>query len=85
MNEFFANLIRPCPHLPGTRVELTGPMNDDPDPIPVGSRGTATGGNGSQLFVAWDNGRTTLMLLVGEDSYRVIRESGKREPGDGTR
>lgn len=73
MNEFFDNLTRPCPHPPGTRVELTGPMHDDPDPIPVGSRGTVTGGNGSQLFVAWDDGRT-LKLLVDEDPYRVLAD-----------
>lgn len=73
MNEFFDNLTRPCPHPPGTRVELTGPMHDDPDPIPVGSRGTVTGGNGSQLFVAWDDGRT-LKLLADEDPYRVLTD-----------
>lgn len=68
---FFAQLNQPCPHPEGTRIETTGPMRNDPDPIPVGSRGTVSGGNGSQLFVAWDNGRT-LILLPEEDPYRVL-------------
>jgi hypothetical protein len=67
---FFDGIDKPCPLPPGTRVEVTGPMQD-PNPLPVGSQGTVTGGNGSQIRVTWDNG-SGLMLLVGEDPYRVI-------------
>lgn len=79
---FFAQLQQDCPHHEGTRIELTGPMRNDPDPIPVGSRGTITGGNGSQLFVNWDNGRT-LILLPDEDPYRVLDNDGDGQNGVG--
>lgn len=68
--DFFAKVSYPCPHEPGTRIRLLR-MSNDPDPVPPGSTGTVTGGNGSQLWVDWDNGRT-LMVLVGEDHYDVI-------------
>lgn len=70
---FFALLREECPHPVGTRIETTGRMRNDPAPVPIGSRGTVTGGNGSQLFVQWDNGRT-LILLHEEDPYRVLEE-----------
>lgn len=72
---FFDGIGKPCPLQPGTRVEITGPMQDpNPNPIPVGTQGTVTGGNGSQIQVTWDNG-SGLMLLIGEDPYRVIPEA----------
>lgn len=71
--EFFSAVGRPCPHPEGTRVELTAPMGDDPCPIPVGSRGTVVGGNGGQLWMQWDDGRT-LALLVNHDSYCVVAD-----------
>jgi hypothetical protein len=46
-------------------------MPDDPDPVAVGSEGTVVGGNGGQLWVRWDNGRT-LSLIVGVDRYEVL-------------
>lgn len=76
MTDFFAAIGEPCPHPEGTRIEITGRMPDEPDPLPIGSTGTVTGGNGGQLHVQWDNGRT-LMVLVGRDPYRVV-------PGDRT-
>ena len=67
---FLDKLSEPCPHEPGTRIELTS-MVDDPDPLPAGSQGTVTGGNGAQLYVKWDNGRS-LMLLPGFDRWKVL-------------
>lgn len=63
-------LADPCPVSPGTRVEVTGVMENDPDPMPVGSVGTVTGGNGEQIFVTWDNGRG--LILLADDPYRVL-------------
>jgi hypothetical protein len=71
-DRFFDNLRRPCPLPVGARIELLA-MPNDPDPVPAGTRGTVTGGNGGQVYVNWDNGRT-LMLIPGEDSYRQVVE-----------
>ena len=70
MNDWMSRLSQPCPVPEGTRIQLVS-MGDDPDPVPSGSRGTVTGGNGEQMFVDWDNGRS-LILLVGHDVWRVI-------------
>lgn len=70
-HDYFSVLAQPCPHPTGTRIEITGRMPDEPDPVPIGSTGTVTGGNGGQLFVDWDDGRR-LIVLVDRDPYRVI-------------
>ncbi len=65
----------------GDRVELLA-MPSDPDPIPVGSRGTVmavsnhvTGGERwLQVDVAWDSGRT-LMLVIPPDRVRVLNSA----------
>lgn len=67
---FFRRVSDACPLRAGTRIEVTGRMHDDPDPMPVGSRGTVTGGNGAQLIVDWDCGRH--LILLAEDPYRVL-------------
>jgi Domain of unknown function (DUF4314) len=72
--DFFEGVNRPAPETPGTRIRLLA-MGDDPNPVPAGSEGTVFGGNGAQLFVKWDNGRT-LILLPGTDTYTVI---GKKD------
>jgi hypothetical protein len=58
----------------GQRIELVR-MGPDPDPIPPRTRGTVTsvhrGYGAAQIGVAWDNGRT-LMLVEGEDVWRVL-------------
>lgn len=78
-NDFFTALREPCPHPEGTRIEITGPMPDEPDPIPIGTKGIVTGGNGSQLHVDWDSGRT-LILLVARDPYRVLPDDEPPRP-----
>ena len=59
----------------GARVRLLN-MPDDPNPLPEGSEGTVNyvgkfPGEGQQIGVKWDNGRT-LMLIVGVDDFEVI-------------
>jgi hypothetical protein len=68
----WATLGQPCPLDVGTRVEVTGIMPNDPSPMEVGARGTVTGGNGGQIWVDWDNGRS--LILLPSDPYRVITE-----------
>lgn len=70
MRDRFARLQDPCPFKVGDRIELER-MENDPDPIPVGTRGTVAGGNGLQVYVDWDNGRT-LMMTLPEDKARLI-------------
>jgi len=70
MADFWDRMREPCPLAPGTRIELVS-MSNDPDPVAFGTRGTVTGGNGRQIWVEWDNGRS-LMLLPGVDRWKVI-------------
>lgn len=66
---------------PGDRIRLEG-MHADPDPILVGETGTVvschrhiTGGNAwFQIDVAWDNGRT-LMLVCPPDEFEIIERA----------
>ncbi len=62
----------PCPQPVGTRVRVTGTMPNDPDPMPIGSTGTVTGGNGGQIWVRWDDSQRSLILLP-DDPYEVIQ------------
>lgn len=59
---------------PGDRIELLE-MPNDPDPIPVGSKGTVVDtyiiSEGTQVDVDWDNGRS-LMLIVPPDRFRIV-------------
>ena len=61
---------------PGDRVRMTGIMPEDPDPIPVGDEGTvqevfnADSPRFMQISVAWDSGRS--LLLLPNDPFRVI-------------
>ena len=59
----------------GARVRLLS-MPDDPDPIPAGTEGEVNyvgkfPGEGQQIGVDWDNGRT-LMLIVGVDDFELV-------------
>ena len=62
----------------GDRIRLIA-MQDDPDPIQIGELGTVTdcrrngGGKDAwyQVDVAWDNGRT-LMLVSPPDQFEII-------------
>lgn len=67
--DFLDQLHDPCPVAKGERVEITGTMQD-PNPLPIGMRGTVTGGNGGQIYVDWDNG--SRLMLLAEDPYRVL-------------
>lgn len=68
---FFGDLRAPCPEVIGTRIEFVSHGSHDPDPLEPGTQGTVTGGNGAQMYVDWDNGRS-LILLVGEDRWRRL-------------
>lgn len=60
----------------GDRIELTS-MQEDPDPVPIGTKGTVEWvetqdlGDGPRMHVAvkWDNGRS-LGLVCPPDRYR---------------
>lgn len=54
----------------GDRIEITGTMPKDPDPLPVGYTGTVWSVNQYQICVDWD-GTRTLNVLPG-DPYRII-------------
>ena len=64
------NVAAPCPVAIGARVRVTGVQPNDPDPLPIGSTGTVTGGNGEQVWVDWDSGRTLILLV--DDPYEVL-------------
>lgn len=70
-DNWFERLSDPCPVPKGARVEVTGIMRDDPCPMPIGAQGTVTGGNGEQIWVDWDNGRS--LILLATDPYRVVQ------------
>jgi len=56
----------------GDRVEMTGLMANDPDPIPVGTTGTVTSvlESSGQIIVKWDIARS--LILLETDPYMVI-------------
>lgn len=55
----------------GTRLELIS-MDNDPLPIPPGTRGTVLGvDDAGQVLMHWDNGRS-LSLIPGEDAFRKL-------------
>ncbi len=56
---------------PGTRLELIS-MDNDPIPIPPGTRGTVLGvDDAGSIMMRWDNGRS-LSLIPGEDIFRKL-------------
>jgi len=66
----------------GDRIRLLA-MPADQDPIPVGTRGTVTFVNNGifpQIGVAWDNGRT--LMLVPCDSFEVIQPAAEAAESD---
>jgi hypothetical protein len=46
-------------------------MNEDPDPVPVGTKGTIYHIGGGVVNVKWDNGRN-LGLVIGFDKFNII-------------
>ena len=72
MNEASVKRIRE--KYTGRTIELTAPM-DDPQPIPVGSRGTCTGVDDmGQLLMKWNCGRS-LSLIPGVDSFQIVEDA----------
>ena len=70
-------------HLVGKRIKLTS-MQNDPDPIPVGSEGVvemigSEFQGSTQIFVKWDNGRS-LILLSDVDEFEVIENDWSQNP-----
>lgn len=62
---------------PGQRIECVA-MGADPDPIPMGARGTVlkleqwgAGPQHHNIHVAWDSGRT-LALLSDVDKWKIL-------------
>lgn len=71
---------------PGDRIVMTGEMESDPNPIPVGTKGTVTHVNvqpgltfrdpeWAQISVDWDSGRT--LMLLNTDSFAVVEQPTK--------
>jgi hypothetical protein len=60
----------------GDRVRLTGPMRNDPDPVPVGTEGTVDwiGMTAVQVCgVKWDNGRRLILLDCDPFEVQIAR------------
>ena len=57
--------------LMGKRVRLTEPMENDPNPIEVGSEGEVYNVGFDVVNVKWDNGRN-LGLIIGEDKFEIL-------------
>jgi len=57
---------------PGTRVELTAPMDDPYAKLAPGDRATVTGVDGAgDLLCRWDSG-SGLKLILGVDEFKVL-------------
>lgn len=70
----------------GDRVKMTGVMENDPDPIMVGTEGTVTyvSEELGQYGVDWDSGRT--LMLLRNDPFVVVKRAPQpwhvvHEPG----
>lgn len=74
----YGELSDPSPVEIGRRVEFIAHGEPDPDPLSPGEQGTVTGGNGMQLYVNWDSGRS-LILLPGIDRFRVLPHEADRQ------
>jgi hypothetical protein len=64
----------------GTEIVMTGTMPNDPDPMPVGAKGTVIQvidghGNPDQILVAWDpeTAGTRSLILLGSDPFAVVK------------
>lgn len=66
----------------GDRVELTAPMLDDPNPIPVGTQGWVDYVNETADFVQygvrWDSG-SKLMLSCPPDEFKTVLKDASRK------
>ena len=60
---------------PGTRIELIHMGDDDPNPIPDGTRGPVTAVDDiGTVFCRFDNGRS-LGMAYGADSFRALTQA----------
>ena len=67
---------------PGTRIVLLQMGEDDPNPIPDGTRGTVTAVDSiGTVFCDFDNGRS-LGLAYGADSFRALTAAELAEEND---
>lgn len=62
----------------GDRIEITGTMPEEPNPLPVGSLGTVRrvrnpGTELEQISVDWDDASRCLLLLP-DDPFRIVSE-----------
>jgi len=70
-------------YTPGSRVELTAPMEDPYAKLTIGDRATVTGVDcHGDILCAWDCG-STLKLIPGVDEFRFLGSGG--DPVDGPR
>ena len=63
----------------GDRVEVTARMPNEPDPIPVGTRGTVEEAfpQLNQIWVDWDeqpDGTKRSLILLFTDPFKIVRE-----------
>ncbi|MFV8385069.1 DUF4314 domain-containing protein [Vibrio parahaemolyticus] len=56
----------------GTRIEMLS-MQNDPDPIPTGTKGTVKSVDDmGTLLMSWDNGRTLGVCVLEGDEVKII-------------
>jgi hypothetical protein len=77
VEKVLAGSFHPGPFVkPGDRIELLK-MENDPDPIAPGTRGTVKEVNQlneeAQIMVDWDNGRK-LMLAYPYDKFKIVEK-----------
>ena len=66
----------------GDEIVMTGTMTNDPDPMPVGARGTVIQvvpgqGYADQILVAWDpeTAGNRSLILLGSDPFAVTKRA----------
>jgi len=67
---------------PGTRVELTAPLDDPHAKLAPGDRATVTGVDGAgDLLCRWDCG-SGLKLILGADAFMVLHSGSAAQASD---
>lgn len=64
----------------GQEIVMTGTMANDPDPMPIGARGTVMQvidghGHADQILVAWDpeTAGNRSLILLGTDPFAIVK------------